>query len=143
LGLGLLEETPASRIANDPGVAAWTATGFPFAVREDGTVIRYMMSGSMPAIPDNGQGTELDARGWGAARAAAETASTEPEDRTPINLGLVSFLALTVAAVATGYWFVAIAFAAGAAWTALFRRAGHPGEHVQDPPDDEHGADTH
>ena len=142
LGLGLLEETPASRVAMDPGVAAWTATGFPHAVREDGTVIRYMMSGSMPAIPDSRHGTEVDGRGWGAARTAAETAAAEPAERSPMNLGLVVFLALTVAAVATGHWFVAIALAAGAAWTALYRRARGRGEEGLSLSDNDQGADA-
>ena len=143
LGLGLLEETPASRVALDGPRAAWTATGLPFGVREDGTVVRYMMSGSMNAVPSPTYGADLAGEGWGAAQAAASAVPAVRIAGAGVQLGVVLFFALAVGALATGHWFAAIGLGLGAAWLGLHRRRRHVhGDHTL--AQDEHeGTQTH
>jgi hypothetical protein len=142
LGLGLLEETPASRVALDSAGMAWTATGLPYAVREDGSVVRYMMSGVMQAIPDSNSGPEMGGQGWGAARSAAATVEAGPSERTLMPLGVVVLIALTLGALLAGHWVVAMALGIGAAWFVLQRR-GSSIDRPQGPPDEMDATEAH
>jgi hypothetical protein len=108
---------------------AWTATGLPYAVRDDGTVVRYMMSGVMQAIPDPSNDAELEGRGWGAARTAGTTIAPGLPERTSIPVALVGLILLLGGALATGYWMVAVALAIGACWFALQRRRASDRSH--------------
>lgn len=106
LGLGLLEETPATRAALDPAHAAWTVTGTMRAIGDDIGM----------------HGAESAGIGWGAA-ASASTANGQPPTDWSAGAGLRAIalvcVALALGALVLGHGGLALGLAAGATWLGL------------------------
>jgi len=122
LGLGLLEETTASRAAR---LGEW-APGAPTPGEEVSSFAgRVRTTGSsILAIPD----AESRGEGWGAARAVAPDAGSWQEGAGMRAIALVCVVVAMLALV-TGHGAVAIGLGAGAAWLGL-RRSGGDGSHA-------------
>lgn len=115
LGLGLLEETPATRAALDPAHAAWTVTGTMRAIGDDIGM----------------HGAESSGIGWGAA-ASASTANGQPPTDWSAGAGLRAIalvcVALALGALVLGHGGLALGLAAGATWLGL-RHGGRSDTH--------------
>ena len=131
LGLGLLDETPATRAAADQ-LRASTTSGATHSIRDDGRLMS--LSGSVPSV----RNAETDGVGWGAAREAPSLSSGGMwAEGAGVRAVALVCVALAAAALMTSHGAVAIALGAGAVWLGL-RRSGREGDpartHDESPP---------
>ena len=123
LGLGLMEETPASRASLHVWCPERVEAGTPFTVRDEGGHVTFMASDSMPVVYN----AESAGVGWGAAHTVRQPAGgNEWAGGAGVRAVALVCAALAAAFLVTSHAAIAVALAVGAVWLGL-RSSGRKG----------------